>query len=340
MQRRGFTLVELLVVIAIIGILIALLLPAIQAARESARRTECANHLKQIGLAQIQYEDGHRKYANLIATGGRIQNVFSLYVPWTVAIMPQMQETTLYNTWAKAYTYTGDGNPEVLSVSPNELPQICGTPVVPYYCPSRRAPAAYFGSIDTLNNTSSWSRVAKIDFGLNQGVLNLFPTGNAFSNDGYAQRPHPGIAEDVKTGGIVVGNVVRAKDVTDGLSKTYLVGERAMLTSLYEKIDSGMSDEPLNSIFICGWDVECNRAADNPPIRDPSSPHWVSSWKENGMLTPWAVKMYPFGSAHPSTWNMVFCDGSVHAMSYNISLATHQALASRAAGDSPDQKQY
>ena len=68
-HRGGFTLVELLCVIAIIGILIWLLLPAIQAVRESARRTECANHLKQIGLAHISYESHHRKYANIIDIG-------------------------------------------------------------------------------------------------------------------------------------------------------------------------------------------------------------------------------------------------------------------------------
>ncbi len=58
------------------------------------------------------------------------------------------------------------------------------------------------------------------------------------------------------------------------------------------------------------------------------------------MVTQVFAPFYPFGSAHPSTWGMVFCDGSVHSISYNIDLATHQALSSRAAGDSPDEKQY
>jgi prepilin-type processing-associated H-X9-DG protein len=109
---------------------------------------------------------------------------------------------------------------------------------------------------------------------------------------------------------------------------------------LYETINDGKGQEPLNSIFMCGWYVECNRAADNPPIRDPASPDWLDSWKSIGMVTQFGLWFYPFGSAHPSTWNMVFCDGSVHSLSYNISLTTHQALATRAASDSPNQKEY
>ena len=131
--RLAFTIVELLVVIALIGILIALLLPAIQAARESARMTNCSNNLKQIGLAHIQYEGIQRKFANAISSG-----VPSRWATWTVAILPQMQETSLYNSWAKVYSYTGDGNPFVLNVSSNtELVTVCGTPVASYYCPTR-----------------------------------------------------------------------------------------------------------------------------------------------------------------------------------------------------------
>jgi prepilin-type N-terminal cleavage/methylation domain-containing protein len=317
-MRRAFTLVELLCVIAIIGILIALLLPAIQAARESARRTECANHLKQIGLAEINYESTQRKYANNIGTGGNYNTQTptpSICAPWTVAILPNLQETNLYRTWAKAYTYTGDGTPEVLCVSLSELSQICGTPVVSCYCPGRRAPAAYPGFIDNLTPTLAWGMVAKTDYAINQGVFNPPPS---------PKPPLPGIAQDRQLASNNLLDRVGAKNVTDGLSKTYLVGERAMLQPLYESIKF---PESQGSIFV-GMDGQ--RSADYPPVRDPNSTNWPTG----------GIGQNQFGSAHPSTWNMVFCDGSVHSMSYNISLATHQALASRASGDSPDPKEY
>jgi prepilin-type N-terminal cleavage/methylation domain-containing protein len=329
MRRRAFTLVELLCVIAIIGILIALLLPAIQAARESARRTECANNLKQIGLAEVQYENAQRKYANNVGTGGTQPP--SLWAPWTVAILPQMQETTLFNAWAKAYTYTQDGVPEVMNISSiSELTQICGTPVVSYYCPSRRAPAAYPGFIDTLTTaTPLWGKVAKTDYALNWGVHNYGP----------GTKPElPGIAQDAQHFYKDMLDRVRAKNVTDGLSKTYLVGERTMSSLYYETIVGGSNgnSEPEGSIFI----GEGNRSADNPPLHDPPIKNWISDWKTLGLVTSNWSDVLPFGSAHPSTWNMVFCDGSVHSMSYNISLATHQALSTRAGGDSPDSKEY
>src|SRR5690348_5232660 len=124
-RARGFTLVELLVVIAIIGILVALLLPAIQAAREAARRSQCQNNLKQIGLAVQSHLDAHRAFPM-----GR--NRFDQFaVSWAFFLLPYMEETTLYNSWnknAKSFDPTNDATMR--------------TPIEALACPSRRRAAA------------------------------------------------------------------------------------------------------------------------------------------------------------------------------------------------------
>ena len=142
MRRPGLTLIELLCVIAIIGILIALLLPAIQSARESARQTECANHLKQIGLAQIEYEHIHRKYANdNPAPPGNVS------YSWPAAILPHLDEIGVFNAITKAQLE----NAATESVdSLTKLMQVYSTPVATYYCPSRRPTAAYTLAKNTL----------------------------------------------------------------------------------------------------------------------------------------------------------------------------------------------
>ncbi|MEO8493569.1 MAG: DUF1559 domain-containing protein [Planctomycetota bacterium] len=123
-KRRGITLVELLVVIAIIGILIALLLPAVQAAREAARRMQCANHVKQIGLGFQLYHDtfrqfpwGGKNYIN--CCNSKIRN----YWNWTYYIYPYIERQTLVDTQSDAVVYA--------------------TPISIYYCPSRRGPKLY-----------------------------------------------------------------------------------------------------------------------------------------------------------------------------------------------------
>ena len=124
MLRRnlhGFTLVELLVVIAIIGILVALLLPAVQAAREAARRTQCTNHLKQVGLAVHNFHQVRNGVPPAHLTGGG-------HATWLVLIMPYLEQSAQYERYDIERTYY---------VQPLEVIQ---TQVPFYYCPSRRSP--------------------------------------------------------------------------------------------------------------------------------------------------------------------------------------------------------
>ena len=141
--RRGFTLVELLVVIAIIGILVALLLPAIQAARESSRRAKCQNNLKQIGLAVQNYHD---IYTVLPVEGDDGPTACCapdpgnvLYYNWTFHILPFMEQKTVYDR--------GEANHATISTS------VVGT----YYCPTRR-------------NIQLYKGVAKSDYAANAGT--------------------------------------------------------------------------------------------------------------------------------------------------------------------------
>ena len=208
-HRAGFTLVELLCVIAIIGILIALLLPAIQSARESARMASCCNNLKQFGLAHLQYEGVHKKYANIVDGGNwHIHNV-----PWTLAILAHLQEAAIYNAWAKAVAYTTDGGPLVLQTTEEEeLFKICGSGVPTYACPSRRGPGAVPGPL-WINSGSQKGMVTMCDYMLNGGVRFRSGLSGIAPNDYYET------------------TITRTRDIKDGLSKTYLVGEKVVLTA-------------------------------------------------------------------------------------------------------------
>ncbi len=161
MRRQGFTLIELLVVIAIIAVLIALLLPAVQSAREAARRLQCTNNLKQIGLAMHNYHDIHNAFPMGAGSGMMNLGVYQAKQAWSslAAILPQMELSTIYN--AANFDWGINAGGTSLARYVNET--VYTTNIKTFLCPSdpnasgneRLATTNYYGSVGTTTNLSN-----------------------------------------------------------------------------------------------------------------------------------------------------------------------------------------
>jgi prepilin-type N-terminal cleavage/methylation domain-containing protein len=199
--RRAFTLVELLVVIAIIGILVALLLPAIQAARESARRAECMNHLKQMGYAVQMVMDTKKN----LPTGRNGTDQKS--VSWAYYLLPYMEENVVYEAYNKNFTADDPVNSRTMR-----------TPIEVYACPSRRHAAAD-RNFDNDDNPPRVLAAASLgDYAADAGLdedMGLDP--DQFIN---------GAINKQLAGPIFTKSHVPVRQVTDGLSNTLAIGEK------------------------------------------------------------------------------------------------------------------
>jgi prepilin-type N-terminal cleavage/methylation domain-containing protein len=192
LAAAAFTLVELLVVLAIIGILVALLLPAVQAAREAARRTQCQNNLKQIGIALHGYHNLHAAFP-----AGGWKTPTSSNISWGAAILPQLEEQSLYARLNREVSYIDPAN---AAVSQTVLPIfLCPTaPNDPVLMPSADLPA------------SSTQRFARTNYGGQQGERNL---------------RRAGATNDPERGAMIFEKGIALAQITDGASQTILIGE-------------------------------------------------------------------------------------------------------------------
>lgn len=193
-RPRGFTLVELLVVIAIIGVLVALLLPAVQSARESARRMSCASNLRQIGLAMQNYHDTNQGFPiGTTNPNGLVTTVVNSHWTWPSRILPFIEQSGLYQQ-----LNVGNGSVPAAG-STTQLGQLVMTPIKSFMCPSDP------GNPKNFNN-----------------FLNGYPKLNY-----PASKPMVMWRSWEQDSGLA-NRSTRMVDVTDGTSNTFLVGERAV----------------------------------------------------------------------------------------------------------------
>ena len=329
-RRRAFTLIELLVVIAIIGVLIALLLPAVQAAREAARRSQCVNNLKQLALAAQNYHDqqgafpmGWQYYTNFDTAQAAKR--------WTVfmAILPQMEQATLYNSLNLSFPTFGS---TAFSVTNPGLTQTTVTVSIvnSFICPSdaRQKPPSVAANNAGFSQTSYTG---------NAGVTNLISfcsSNNGVSCTGWI----------TSSGMFGVDEVIKIADVRDGTSNTVLFGECSQFKN---DPDSGDNFWTIGASFSSSVGNGVGRpqgialmiAKPNVPMVVPQ-PAAASSANDRFNVQFQQAGQWGFRSFHAGGLNMAFTDGSVRFIKDSVNIVTYQALGTKSAGEALSQDSY
>jgi prepilin-type N-terminal cleavage/methylation domain-containing protein/prepilin-type processing-associated H-X9-DG protein len=300
-RTRAFTLVELLVVIAIIGVLIALLLPAIQSARESARRASCTNNLHQIGLALQSFHNDHKKLPPSRYLNG--------YPTWFAIVLPHVEEQNLAHLWRLDKPFYAEVNQPARETS-----------VAIFRCPSR---SGSYLVHDSQGNSGDHATLA--------GPGDY--AGNAGSDD--PDGPFPAYWYPDANGVLITARMffnpshrdrrwqsqISFKRITDGLSKTLLVGEK--------HIPLGNLDAQ-GSLYNGDNQSNCARVAGRhaPLASDPADRNNCRTLNncQNCVCDN-------FGSWHAGTCQSLFCDGHVSPLAVAIDPTTLDRLATRADGE-------
>ncbi len=321
-RRNGFTLIELLVVIAIIGILVSLLLPAVQQARSAARRMQCSNNLKQLALAAHSFHDTYQAFppARLILDAPRTQNDDATRIgmdepSWLVRLLPFLEQSALHDSWDE-YTVYGTHPASVR----NQALSV-------FLCPERHSPDSAVAPDKTIRITSACGCPVGVQFAPGGAVADYV------ANHGDLSPGALGRSTDFYWGGNGTGVIVSSRPVGD---------ETQIRRDWLDKIGmSDVSDGTSNTILIGEPHVPLDSDL-TTPFNGPAyyGRHLTNFSRIGGPGVPMAhnrndqrAGVYSFGSSHAGIVQFAMTDGSVRPVSTSLSTRVLGHLTNRTDGE-------